>query len=226
MRILPVVFLLISGCAVSQTPDPTPVDGRISGTVVNEDGKPVPGAAVYVSQEASSLVDANSVVARTDAAGRFDFGRKLKHGVYEIHAQKEKDGYPDPTSKFYEPLNFSPQNVQLFGDHPAQKVTVKLEDKAAILAGTIFDAATGRRLKGDIGFSNLQTNAGRVTMAADGTFSALIPAKTDVIVLVQEVDRDHADWSLFTTKINLQPGQKMYIDVPLYKTATPPDSPE
>ncbi|HXJ87956.1 MAG TPA: carboxypeptidase-like regulatory domain-containing protein [Candidatus Binatia bacterium] len=140
MRSLPLIALVLSCCAVSQTPDPTPVDGRISGRVVNKDGKPVSGARVYLSEEASSLVDASSVVTRTDAAGRFDFGRKLKHGVYEIHAQKEKDGYPNPTSKFYQPLNFSPQNVQLFGDHPDEKITIQLEDQAAMLIGRVFDA--------------------------------------------------------------------------------------
>ena len=170
-------------------------------------------------------VDANSVVTRTDVAGRFDFGRKLKHGVYEIYAQKDKDGYPDPTSNFYQPLNFSRQNVQLFGDHPAEKVTVQLKDRAAILAGRVFDADTGRPLKGGVGFTNLRTEAGH-SVGADGKFHALIPANTDVYVIVEEVDRDHADWSVFTTKVNLQPGQKMYIDMPLFKTATPSDTPE
>ena len=56
MRSLALIVLVLSSCAVSQTPDPAPVDGRISGRVVNEDGKPVPGATVYVSQEASSLM--------------------------------------------------------------------------------------------------------------------------------------------------------------------------
>lgn len=65
MRSLALIGLVLSSCAVSQTPDPAPVDGRISGRVVNEDGKPVPGATVYVSQEASSLVDADSVVTLT-----------------------------------------------------------------------------------------------------------------------------------------------------------------
>lgn len=88
MRCRLFIVLLLSSCAISQTPDPTRVDGRISGTVVNEDGKPVPEATVYVSEEASSIVDANSVVAYTDFGGRFDFGRKLKHGVYEIYASQ------------------------------------------------------------------------------------------------------------------------------------------
>lgn len=225
MRFRPLIVLLLSSCAISQTPDPTPVDGRITGTVVNEDGKPVPGATVYVSEEATSLIDANRIVARTDGAGRFDFGRKLKHGVYEIYARKDKDGFPDPTSKFYQSLNFSRQTVQLFGDHPAEKVTVQLKDKAAILEGRVFDADTGRPLKASIGFTNLRTEAGH-SVAADGKFHALIPANTDVYVEVQDVDRDHADWSLFTTKMTLKPGQKLEIDVPLSKAATPPDAPE
>jgi hypothetical protein len=219
------IFLLLSTCAVSQTPDPTPADARISGTVVNEDGKPVAQAAVYVSPEASSLVDAQSMVARTDAAGRFDFGRTLKHGFYEIYARKDEDGYPDPTSKFYQPLNFSLQNVQLFGDHPAKQITVHLPGKGGILAGRVFDSDTGQPLKASIGLYNLQTNAGR-GIVANGNFSELIPANADVTVMVQNVDRDHDDWSVFTTKVNLQPGQKMEIDIPLYKTATPPDGSE
>lgn len=47
MRLRPLIVLLLSCCAISQTPDPTPLDGRISGSVVNEDGKPVSGATVY-----------------------------------------------------------------------------------------------------------------------------------------------------------------------------------
>jgi hypothetical protein len=226
MRFRPLIVLLLSSCAIPQTPDPTPADGRISGSVVNEDGKSVSGATVYVSEEATSLVDANSKVARTDVAGRFDFGPKLNHGVYEIYARKEKDGYPDPTSKFYQSLNFSPQRVQLFGDHPAEKVTVQLKEKAAILAGRVFDADTGRPLKAGVGFINLRTEAGSNSVSADGKFQAPIPANTDVYVMVQEVDRDHAYWSLFTTKVTLKPGQKMEIDVPLSKTATLPDTPE
>jgi|HubBroStandDraft_6_1064221.scaffolds.fasta_scaffold81910_1 hypothetical protein len=46
MRCRLFIVLLLSNCAISQAPDSTPVDGRISGTVVNEDGKPVPGATV------------------------------------------------------------------------------------------------------------------------------------------------------------------------------------
>jgi hypothetical protein len=141
-----------------------------------------------------------------------------KHGVYVIYARKEKDGYPDPTSKFYQPLNFGPQKVRLFGDHPVEKVTVQLKEKAAILAGRVFDADTGRPVNAGVGFINLRTESGSQFVSADGKFQALIPANTDVYVMIQEVDRDHAYWSLFTTKVTLKPGQKMDIEVPLFKT--------
>jgi hypothetical protein len=113
----------------------------------------------------------------------------------------------------------------LFGDHPTQKVSVQLKDKAATLAGRVFDADTGRPLKAGVGFTNLRTE-GVHSVAANGKFHALIPANTDVYVIVEEVDRDHADWGIFKTKVNLQPGQEKYIDMPLFKTATPSDTSE
>lgn len=222
MQFRALIVLLLSCCAVSQTPDPAPVDGRISGSVVNEDGKPVPGASVYLTEESSSLVDANSIVARTDVLGRFDFGPKLKHGVYEIYARKDKDCYPDPTSKFYQPLNFSPQQVQLFGDHPAEKVDLQLMKKAATVVGRVFDADTGRPLRAAVGFTNLRTDADHQVFA-NGKFYALVPADTDVFIFaeVRNEGEHYTDWSVFRTKVTLKPGQKMEIDVPLYKMATP-----
>ena len=226
MQFQPLIVLLLSCCAISQTPDPTPVDGRISGRVVNEDGKPVPGASVYLAEEPSSIVDTKSIVARTDVLGRFDFGPKLKHGVYEIYARKDKDGYPDPTSKFYQPLNFSRQEVQLFGDHPAEKVDLQLMEKAATVVGRVFDADTGRPLKAAVGFTNLRTQADH-QVSADGKFFALLPANTDVFVFVEvrNVGEDYTNWSVFRTEVTLKPGQRMEIDVPLSKIATP-DTPE
>src|SRR5215469_11994826 len=215
MRSLPLIVLLLSTCAVSQTADPTPVDGRVSGTVVNVDGKPVPDATVYVSEESSSLVDPGRKQTRTDAAGRFDFGEKLRRGVYEIYARKDKDGYPDPGSDFYQPLNFTPQKVQLFGDHPAKEVAITLENKAAILTGRVIDTDTGQPLKANVGFINVQTRGGQSAVVDNGKFRELIPANTDVYVLVEEEGRDHASWYPFTTKLSLQSGEIRDVEIPL-----------
>jgi hypothetical protein len=218
MKHLPILIVLLCGYATSQTPDPTPIDARISGTVLNEHDKPVAGALVFVLEDSSSFVDWARIETRCDSAGRFDFGQKLKHGIYQLYARKESDGYPDLASRFYEPLNFQPQTVQLFGNHPAEKTTIKLEGKAAVLTGRVFDGDTGQTIKAGIYLSNLRTDTGqRLELDSKGNFRGLIPAKTDVYVMVQEGDRDQEDWSIFTTTVNLEPGQTKRIEVSLFK---------
>jgi carboxypeptidase family protein len=124
--------LLLITYATSQTPDPTPFDGKITGTVVDADGKPISGATVYVlAQSLSSITNAFPVQGTTDLHGRFDFGETLKHGIYDIYARKDKDGYPDPSSAFYRPSDFRPESAQLFGEHPEARVEVKLGIKQA-----------------------------------------------------------------------------------------------
>src|SRR5262249_7849418 len=108
-KVLSLFVLLVCTFAVSQTPDPTPVDGKVSGRVMNADGKPVADATVYVVAQGPSLTDADRFHTRTNSRGYFDFGETLKHGVYEIYVQKDKDGYPDPFSTFYRPPDFTPE---------------------------------------------------------------------------------------------------------------------
>jgi len=218
MRHLPILILLLCGYSAAQTPDPTPIDARISGVVLNEQGKPVAGAVVYVLEDPSSFVDWARVETHCDSAGRFDFGEKLKDGIYQLYARKESGGYPDLASRFYEPLNFQPQTIQLFGDHPAEKATIRLEDKAAVLTGRVFDGDTGQPLNAGVYLSNLRNDSGlRIQLDSKGNFRGLIPAKTDVYIMVQEVDRDQEDWSIFTTTVNLDPGQTKRIDVSLFR---------
>jgi hypothetical protein len=104
-------------------------------------------------------------------------------------------------------------------------VIVELKDQAAVVAGRIFDADTGAPLRGSIGFTNLRTEGGHGFVAEKGRFQELIPANTDVYIMVEYVPRDQADWSIFTTKVNLQPGQRMNLNVPLFKKLTAPDTP-
>src|SRR5690242_2799172 len=115
MRFGPVFLLLSATLAISQTPDPTPNDARISGTVVDAAGKPVPNAIVYAERQLAPLRDAYRVQATTDRAGHFDFGAKLRHGIYDLYASNDQDRYPAPHSAFYRSLDFNPETVQLYG---------------------------------------------------------------------------------------------------------------
>ena len=220
MKPLLLSFLLLTSSAVSQTPDPTLVDARIRGTVVDADGKPVSHATVYASEEASPLADAYPIATKTDASGRFDFRETLKHGVYELYARKDKDGYPDPGSAFYRALDFNPETVQLFGEHPDAKVKLKLGHKAGVLTGNVVDADTGLPLKSGIVLVNLQADAQR-NQVVDGKFRELVPADTDVYVLVQVARPDCANWSRFDITLSLQPGEEKNLDIRLYKNPAP-----
>jgi len=159
MRFGPVFLLLSATLAISQTPDPTPNDARISGTVVDAAGKPVANAIVYAEEQIAPFGDAYRVQATTDRAGHFDFGAKLSHGIYDLYGRKDKDGYPDPHSAFYRSLDFNPETVQLYGERPESRVTLKLGEKAGMLACKITDGDTGRALDAGVVLLNLQADA-------------------------------------------------------------------
>jgi len=197
-----------------------PIDARISGTVVDAHDRPVANAIVYAEEQIAPFGDAYRIQATTDRSGHFDFGARLKHGVFEVYARKARDGYPDPNSAFYRSSDFSPETVQLFGERPEPKVTLKLGDKAGLLTGKITDADTGRPLEAGVVLVNLQTDAGR-NQVVNGKFRELLPANTVVDVLVECVCQDHENWSRFETKVDLQPGEEKNLDIRLYYNASP-----
>lgn len=222
MKYLALLVLLFSSFAIAQTPDPTPCDGRISGTVVDADRKPIANATVSVMQESLlSITDAYPVQVQADLGGHFDFGSTLKHGVYDIYARKEKDGYPDRSSPFYRLPDFQLQTVQLFGDQPEAKIEIELGEKAGVLTGRVTDGDTGEPLDAIVNFANMQVNGGKHAEIKDGKFRELVPENTDVYVYVQKsVPRGNPTWSHFTLKINLEPGEEQTLDIRLYKNPT------
>jgi len=50
-----------------------------------------------------------------------------------------------------------------------------------------------------------------------GKFRELLPANTDVEVLVEYAHQDHETWSRFETRLNLQPGEEKNLDIRLYR---------
>ena len=228
MKPLLLFGLLLSTFALSQTPDPTPADGRITGSVVDGDGKAVSDATVYVVQESLlSITDAYPIQTKADSHGHFDFGQRLKHGVYDIYAKKEQDGYPDPTSAFYRALDFQPQTVQLIGAQPEENVEIKLGEKAGVVKGKVTNGDTGMPLEAAIHLSKLAPDDGQPTMQGksgtivNGKFRELVPANTDIYVLVEVKSIDFRDWTQFHEKLHLQPAENRNLDIRLYKSGPP-----
>ena len=124
---------------------PTPDNGTISGTVLDELSHPVAYAHVHVE-----IVGAPSImitpVAETNAKGRFAI-RRLRWGTYGVMAQKPNAGYPPMNTfgSFYgrgriPEVTVSPQA-------PAATVVVRIGPKAAFLTATIVSARTGKPIK-------------------------------------------------------------------------------
>jgi hypothetical protein len=226
MKPLLLFTLLLCTFAISQTPDPTPVDARITGTVVDADGKPVSDATVSVVQENfSSITDAYPIQIKTASDGHFDSGPTLKHALYYLYARKEKDGYPDRSSPFYRVVDFEPQTAQLFGARPEAKVDIKLGDKAGVLTGKVIDGDTDQPLDAWVSLVNMDMNGvpntlnGKSVETKGGTFRELVPENTDVYVHVRVHSGDPA-WSHFDVKVSLQPGEERSLGIRLYKNGT------
>lgn len=61
-------------------------------------------------------------------------------------------------------------------------------------------------------------------MAEKRKFQELVPANTDVHAMIEYVPPPgHGDWRMFTTKVNLQPGQLMNLDVPHFRSLAEAD---
>jgi len=227
MKLLLLLGLLLSAFGFSQTPDPTPYDGRISGTVLNADGNPIPGASVsLVEQSLLSITDAYPIQIKADLAGHFDSGETLKRGVYDVYVRSEKDGYPDRTSGFYRLPELQPQTVQLFGPRPKADADIKLEEKAGVLTGRIINGDTGQPIDATVSLQNTAMadlpgvlNA-KLAQVKNGKFRELIPENIDVVVRVRNPNPGDPAWSDFRAIVRLQSGEVRNLDIRLYKTGT------
>ena len=226
MKHLVVLGLLLTAFAFSQTPDPTPHDGRITGTVMDHEGKPLSSATVSLVEESLlSITDAYPVQVRADLHGNFDSGRTLKHGVYDVYARSEKDGYPDQALAFYQLSDFRPKTVQLFGATPEAKVDLRLDEKAGVLIGKIIDGDTGQPMDASVLLENMQSTQSnsfqptKLAQVKNGKFRELIPENTDIQVWVRKPNPGpDAKWSDFRLTVRLQSGEVKNLDIRLYKT--------
>jgi hypothetical protein len=229
MNRLLLMSILFSGFALSQTPDPTPLDGRISGTVLGADNKPISAATVsFVEQSALSITSAYPRQVKADSRGHFDSGATLKHAIYDVYAHSEKDDYPDRTLVFYRSADFHPETVQLFGAQPEAKVEIKLEHKAGVLTGSVIDADTDQPLDASVSLVNMQLEDtpygmnGKSAHAKQGKFRVLVPENTGVHVFVlKPTPPNEPEWSGFDVTVHLQPGETRNLDIRLYKAGTP-----
>lgn len=108
-----VCALLISGGIVMYVEANN--DGRITGTVVGPDGKPVPDAEVTMREITAESVGSEQTV-RTDENGQFIFRKQTNVLEFDIYAEKEGVGRSEERRVH---LHFRGENTDL---------TLKLEN--------------------------------------------------------------------------------------------------
>ncbi len=118
--------------------------GTITGTVVDETGKPLAGAKVHIAERDRVVGHRLIQYYETDDNGRF----RIPHvpwGTYVLMAGKERAGYPDLVFNFYNDLALP--TATLAEAFPSADVMVKVGPKAGVLElEPVTDAATGKEI--------------------------------------------------------------------------------
>ena len=189
---------------------------EIKGTVTDQNGIPVSAATVYAVPQGLVLDDIDPRSVETDSNGRFDFHGGLQLEGYKLYARKDEDDYPDPLDRFYADSKTEAPQVELTDAHPSATVAVKLGEKAGVLVGRVVDRGTGAVLNARLYFLDAQGNGHHVdSVAADGTFRALLPAGKELTLVVAEVSSNRMQ--IPVAPLRLEPGQYISMDIPVSK---------
>jgi hypothetical protein len=134
------LLLVASLPAFAQTADPSPPEGTISGTVLDEHGEPFKGVQVctYMRGAPSGSREARGdCPATTDEAGQFSIHHLAMRAI-TVEAIKLDDGY----------VAFAGTSVKgevtLTPDQPSATVVLKLGPKPALILPSVTDISTGK----------------------------------------------------------------------------------
>jgi hypothetical protein len=169
------------GCA-QEFVDPNAL-GRITGTVLSDEGQSMDRAKVCVSitrgtTTGSSLSTDCSLV--TDHLGKFQIDH-VKNGTYTLSALKHENGYDLTTTPGYE--------ITVSDADPLHVVTIKLGPRSGNLTCLVSDKLTGKPLDPKPSFAN------RVNFVARGK-SISSPLKGSVQVIVKGLITSNSKYTI------------------------------
>jgi uncharacterized surface anchored protein len=187
--------------------------GRITGTVLNEDGQVVNDATVCTSVASGNSTSINCNIF-TDNGGQFQID-KLRLGNYGLFAINEAEGYSIQ--------NQNPgQKVALTTENPSQNVTVRLRPGGAVLIGTVRNKISGEPVKGvSVQYLDVDGKASGSSpfSASDGEFHVALPPQCDLVIVVSA--KGYKGW-VYTDPSNpsrpvlrLAAGDRKTVDVEL-----------
>jgi hypothetical protein len=200
------LVMLLSTMLYAQTSE----QGRITGTVLNEDGQPVVHAVACVLALGGHKTECNGL---TDQGGQFEI-QHLSIGTFSVFATKEEDGYSDQGPG---------QQVVLTPQDPSANITIKLKPKAGILIGTVTDSLT--RKPWDkilvIYAATDGTSSGNMGMYMGGEFRCNLPTTSDLVIIVSALG--YKPWVYSDPdnglSLHLASGEQKLLDVELVPDA-------
>jgi hypothetical protein len=151
--------------------------GRVTGTVLTQEGQPVKDATVCVVVWTTGT----NATCRdtTDEEGRFDI-KSTPMGTFRVTASKEEDGYSMLDGQA------GGEKVDLTAANPSADVLIKLGTRAGILIGSVKDSVTGKPV--DRIQLNYISTTGKGTGTASGyehgAFRFNLPTTDEYIFLV------------------------------------------
>jgi hypothetical protein len=150
--------------------------GSIDGTVIDQRGSAVAGAAVIFGFTGPS----QGVAPRCETDANGYFKKPLRWGSYAVYAGKEEDGYPELWLNFFGG-NPPVQTVTLKSGHADVTVTVHLGQKAGRVQGNVTDARTATPLDANLELRWASDPGNWFPGSSSGHFSELIPGNTGVL---------------------------------------------
>jgi len=177
------IAVFVSSCgAYAQTTEGGRSDGRITGTVVGQSGKPIGGAFVMVVESLNQSLN-NPPSAKSDTKGHFEISGLPLHS-YHIYASKPEDSYPEPDPAYSEENQAA---IALSSDRPTGSVIISIR-KAGIVTLNVRDKATERPVIGRYKLSVPR----RWERQGEASYPLLIHPSTDVLLEVSA--RGYKTW--------------------------------
>lgn len=187
-------------------PRRSPRGGAITGVVINTRGRPIAGAKV--SYLRLGVVNIGAVVySVTGRRGRYRFAN-LDWGRYNVYAEKESAGYPDQSFALYGtglPLPLATLSPR----HPRASVVVHVA-RAAVLTGTVTDAATGKPVPDLTVLLKEPVSGAWFSGTAEANLYILIPPLVQVNVTLTAPG--YRPWQRI---LRLRPGQRENVAIKL-----------
>jgi hypothetical protein len=150
--------------------------GLIRGVVIDDHGKPV--ASAKVTATTSESTENAERYATTDEKGNFSF-TALPWGKYSLAPGKPEAGFPDMSLAFYN--NHSPlPTIGLAPGNPTAEVKVVLQQRAAVLSGTVTDRESHEPVQATFLLRRADHPADLVTQDMPSPYRVLVPYDTDV----------------------------------------------